>query len=303
MFVERHLVDLRRDRFRPAACVRYVRAALSHARERALANPAGVRSILFVGLLLFFAALASAALVALLVDPGLARRAFGWSVVGLVPMIGLTLLHVDLLRDRAGTPLDALGWPSAITLTRVALVPAFLVFMTEGYFRLGFAVFALAIASDIADGWVARRFRQETVFGEILDPLADILCSFWLFLGLWLGGLVPPLIAALAALRMLMLLAGGAYLHLTLGPVHIHSTVPGRLTGLLVTALVTARLTFAAFEVGPIARILTPLVLDAMTVMLAFTIVSGYVVGWVNLRRLQRRRAAVPVVTDARFGA
>jgi cardiolipin synthase len=303
MFVERYLVELRRDRFRPAAWVRYVRAALSHARERALANPAAVRSILFVGLLLFFAALASAVLLALLAEPGLARRAFGWTVVGLVPMIGLTLLHVDLLRDRGGTPLDALGWPSAITLTRVALVPAFLVFMIEGRFGLGFAVFAAAIVSDVVDGWAARRFHQETLFGAILDPLADILCSFWLFFGLWLGGLVSPLIAVLAALRMLMLLAGGAYLHLTLGPVHIHSTVPGRLTGLLITALVTARITFAALDVGPIAARLTPLVLDAMIVILAFTIVSGYVVGWVNLRRLQKRRTAAPVVTDARFGA
>lgn len=303
MFVERHLVELRRDRYRPAAWVRYVRAALVHARERALANPAGVRSILFVGLLLFLAALAAAVLLALVVDPGLARRAFGWTVVGLVPMIGLTLLHVDLLRDRSGTPIDALGWPSAITLTRVALVPAFLVLMAEHRYGLGFVVFAAAIVSDIVDGWAARRFHQETLFGAILDPLADILCSFWLFLGLWLGGLVPPLVAALAALRMGMLLVGGAWLHLTLGPVHIHSTVPGKLTGLLVTALVTARLGFAAFDAGPIGAQLTPLVLDAMIFMLAFTIVSGYVVGWVNLRRLRRRRGEGPVVTDARFGA
>src|SRR5512147_2840997 len=110
MFIERHLADLRRDQYRPAAWVRYVRAALAHARERALANPAGVRSILFVGLSLFLAALACSALLAVTVDPGLARRTFGWTLVGLVPMIGLTLLHVDLLRDRAGTPLDALGW-------------------------------------------------------------------------------------------------------------------------------------------------------------------------------------------------
>jgi cardiolipin synthase len=303
MFVERHLQELRRDRYHPVACLRYVRAALAHARERALANPAGVRSILFVGLMLFVAALAASALVAVVVDPGLARRAFLWTMVGLVPMIGLTLLHVDLLRDREGTPLDALGWPSAITLTRVALVPAFLVFMLEGRFRLAFLVFAAAIASDVLDGWVARRFRQETLFGGILDPLADILCSFWLFVGLALGGLVPPAVFVLAAFRMLMLLVGGAYLHLTLGPVEIRSTTPGKLTGSLLTALVASRLVFAAFDVGPAAARLAPLVTDAMAVLLALTIVTGYVSGWTNLRRLQRGRAATRVVTDVRFGA
>ena len=302
MFVERHLVELRRARYTPAAWVRYVRAALGHARERALATPAGVRSILFVGLSLFLAALAGAVLLAVTVDAGLARSTFGWTLVGLVPMIGLTLLHVDLLRDRAGTPLDALGWPSAITLTRVALVPAFLVFMLERHFALGFAVFAVAIVSDIVDGWVARRFRQETRFGAILDPLADILCTFWLFLGMGLGGLVPPLVWGLATFRMLMLLGGGAWLHVTLGPVHIHSTSPGKMTGLVVTALVTARLGFAALGEGPVARLLTPLLHDAMGAILAFTIVSGYVVGWKNLRRLQRGREDARVVTDVRFG-
>ena len=303
MFVERHLAELRRDRYRPAAFLRYVRAALAHARERALSNPAAVRSILFVGLMLFVATLASAALVAVLVDPGLARRAFLWTMVGLVPMIGLTVLHVDLLRDRAGTPLDALGWPSAITLSRVALVPAFLVFMHERHHLLGFGVFVLAIVSDILDGWVARRYRQETLFGGILDPLADILCSFWLFAGMMLGGLVPPAIAVLATFKMLMLLVGGAWLHLTLGPVEIRSTIPGKLTGSVLTALVTARLAFAAFDAGGLAERLGPLVLDAIGILLAFSIVTGYVSGWTNLRRLQRGPKGARVVTVVRFGA
>jgi len=303
MFVERHLIELRRDRYTPAAWVRYVRGALAHARERGIANPSAVRSILFVGLMLFLAALAAAGLLAVVVDADLARSAFGWTVVGLVPMIALTVLHVDLVRDRAGTPLDALGWPSAITLTRVALVPAFIVFAVDGRYRLAFAVFLVAILSDVIDGWVARRFRQETLFGTILDPLADILCTFWLFFGLWLGGLVPPVIYALATLRMTMLLVGGAYLHLTHGPVHIHSTIPGKMTGLLVTALVTARLVFAAFDAGATEARLMPLIFDALVVLLAFTVASGWVAGWLNLRRLQKRGKSAPVVTDVRFGS
>ena len=53
---------------------------------------------------------------------------------------------------------------------------------------------------------------------------------------------------------------------------------------------------------GALATRLTPLILDAMIFMLAFTIVSGYVVGWVNLQRLRRREGA-RVITDTRFGA
>ncbi len=304
MWVEHHLIELRRARYSAAAWALYARRALAFARGRALANPAAVRSILFVGLVLFLAAVACAAVLAVAVDATLARRAFGWTVVGLVPMIVLTLLHVDLLRDKSGTPLDAIGWPSTITLTRVALVPAFLVFMAAGRFRLAFIAYVIAIVTDIVDGWVARRFRQETRFGTILDPLADILCSFWLFVGLYIGGLAPFLALVLAALRMLLLLVGGSYLYVTRGSVHIHSTIPGKMTGLLLTGLVGALIAFAAFDLGPWAERLTPLAVDAFIVLLGFTLLYGWVIGWINLKRLSATRAAEPgVVTDVRFGA
>lgn len=305
MFVEHHLVELRRERFRPGAWMRYVRLAFGFARERALANPAAVRSILFVGLLLFVLTVASSVVVSLTVDPTLARRLFTFTALGLFPMIGLTLLHVQLIRSPDGTPLDAVGWPSAITLMRVALVPAFLVAMVGGYFRLAFIVFACAILSDVLDGWVARRFRQETRLGAILDPLVDILCSFWLFVGLWIGGVVPLALFVLAGTRMLMLLVGGSYLYLTHGPVRIHSTVPGKMTGLVLTALVGMRLAIAAFPVGPSAHRLTPILIDATGVLLAFTLLYGWSIGWLNLRRLRARADAAPpkVVTDIRFGS
>jgi cardiolipin synthase len=305
MFLETYLVELRRQRYRPAAWAHYVRSALAFARERALANPGAVRSILSVGLLLFLATVAGSVALGLWVDPVLARHVFLYTALGLFPLIGLTLLHVDLIRAPDGTPLDALGWPSAITLTRVALIPAYLVFMVQHRFALALAAFGVAIVSDVADGWIARRFGQETRFGVILDPLVDIVCSFWLFVGLWMGHLVPFVPFLFATLRASLLLVGGAYLYVTLGPVRIHSTIPGKLTGLLLTALVVSRMAFAAFPHGRAAR-LTPLVVDAMGVLLGFTLLYGYVIGWLNFRRLrataQSRHVAPQVVTDIQFG-
>jgi len=303
MFVEHHLVELRSERFSASAWARYVRKALAFARERALANPAAVRSILSVGLLLFVFTIAGSVALAMLGEPALGRRIFTWTALGLFPMIGLTLLHVDLIRAPDGVPLDAIGWPSVITLARVALVPAFLIAMLGGRYRLAFLVFAAAIASDVLDGWVARRFGQETRFGAILDPLVDILCSFWLFVGLWLGGLVPPVLLWLATARMLMLLVGGAYLYVTHGPVRIHSTVPGKLTGLVLTALVAMRLFARAFP-DEMGLRLTPIVIDAIGVLLAFTLLYGWTIGWLNLRRLRSLSGAEGgVVTDVRFRA
>jgi cardiolipin synthase len=301
MFVEHHLVDLRKEGYTASAWLRYVRRALAFARERALANPAAVRSILSVGLLLFSLTLAASVALALLGEPALGRQIFAWTVLGLFPMIALVLLHVDLIRAPDGTPLDAIGWPSVITLARVALVPSFLIAVLGGRFRLAFFVFCAAILSDVIDGWVARHFGQETRFGAILDPLADILCSFWLFVGLWLGGLVPWPLIVLATTRMLMLLVGGGYLYVTHGPPRIQSTIPGKLTGLVLTALVAMRLFAHAFPAAS-GDLLTPIVIDAIGAILAFTLLYGWTIGWLNLRRL-RSLSAGQIVTDVRFRA
>jgi hypothetical protein len=101
-----------------------------------------------------------------------------------------------------------------------------------------------------------------------------------------------------------MLLVGGSYLYLTHGPVRIHSTMPGKMTGLVLTALVGARLAFVAFPVSETAHRLTPIVIDATGVLLAFTLLYGWTIGWLNLRRLraQHGAGAPGVVTDVRFG-
>jgi cardiolipin synthase (CMP-forming) len=69
---------------------------------------------------------------------------------------------------------------NAITLGRLALIPVFIVAL-ESHRRTGvewerwvaLAVFGFASLLDGVDGWVARRFNQQTEVGAFLDPLAD----------------------------------------------------------------------------------------------------------------------------------
>jgi CDP-diacylglycerol--glycerol-3-phosphate 3-phosphatidyltransferase len=70
----------------------------------------------------------------------------------------------------------SLNLPNSITFFRVVLVPVLMAFLLVDVpygdiFAL--VVFVVAAASDSLDGYLARRFRQTTVIGAFLDPLAD----------------------------------------------------------------------------------------------------------------------------------
>lgn len=64
---------------------------------------------------------------------------------------------------------------NALTLLRVVLVPAFVVeyLVRAPDLRGALALFVVAALTDLLDGWVARRFGQESAFGAFLDPVAD----------------------------------------------------------------------------------------------------------------------------------
>jgi CDP-diacylglycerol--glycerol-3-phosphate 3-phosphatidyltransferase len=77
--------------------------------------------------------------------------------------------------------------PNSLSITRIFLVPLLVVVLLtkfEGRQILGVpkelvgaAIFALASLTDWADGYLARRRKQITPFGQIIDPLADKLLT------------------------------------------------------------------------------------------------------------------------------
>ena len=87
-----------------------------------------------------------------------------------------------------------LNLPIALTLVRMFLVPVLVVvLLTEfdgpeflGVSRevLGAAIFAFASLTDWLDGYLARRRRQVTWLGQILDPIADKLLTSAAFISL-----------------------------------------------------------------------------------------------------------------------
>jgi CDP-diacylglycerol--glycerol-3-phosphate 3-phosphatidyltransferase len=66
--------------------------------------------------------------------------------------------------------------PNALTIARFAAIPLFVALLVrdqDGPSWPAGIVFALAAVTDQLDGWLARRWRVQSAFGKVADPLAD----------------------------------------------------------------------------------------------------------------------------------
>ena len=100
--------------------------------------------------------------------------------------------------------------PNALTLARIVVIPIFaaLLLTSDGGKSWAAAiVFAAAAITDQIDGFLARRWRVESTFGKIADPLADRLLIDVAVILLWHAGRLPWA-ALLVPLRDVLLLAG-----------------------------------------------------------------------------------------------
>ncbi len=92
-----------------------------------------------------------------------------------------------------------LNLANTISAVRIALTPLVAWAVVEGHAILTTAGLALVITSDLLDGFVARRCRQTTPFGTLLDHTADALFVTALAaIGAHLG-LLPAVLAPLIA--------------------------------------------------------------------------------------------------------
>ena len=114
------------------------------------------------------------------------------------------------MSDRAA-PLPYAQIPNALTLFRIALIPVFVALVLrsdEGWTVAGAIVFGIAGITDQVDGWLARRWRVESRFGQLADPLADRLMIDSAVILLWHAGRLPFIALAFVLGRDLLLLSG-----------------------------------------------------------------------------------------------
>ena len=101
--------------------------------------------------------------------------------------------------------------PNKLTLTRIVLVPVFMIFVsltefgTETFnatwYLVAGIVFAAASFTDYLDGHLARKWHMVTDFGKFADPLADKLLTTVALIYMMRDGVCSPVVLCIILAR------------------------------------------------------------------------------------------------------
>ena len=103
--------------------------------------------------------------------------------------------------------------PNALTIIRFLLIPIIVISIFNGNYIIAFIFFTISGITDIADGFIARKFNLISNFGKLMDPLADKLTQICTIASLTLIHMIPIGILAIVLLKELIMIAGASFLY------------------------------------------------------------------------------------------
>jgi cardiolipin synthase len=113
--------------------------------------------------------------------------------------------------------------PNLLSFLRLGLVPLFLVFVVLGADLSALIVLVVSSVTDFLDGQIARRFRQVSRLGQLLDPAADRLFIFAALVGLSVRDIIPWwLVVGIVARDLMLLVLGIILANHGFGPLPVH---------------------------------------------------------------------------------
>ncbi len=107
---------------------------------------------------------------------------------------------------------------SSITLSRIIFTPFVVYFIYQQQWEFAALFFLIAAATDLVDGYVARKFGQQSSLGQLLDPIADkclILATLYALLMMVAVASWQKWVIIFLFIKEFILLAGGAWLKLS----------------------------------------------------------------------------------------
>ncbi|KAL8897754.1 MAG: hypothetical protein Q9207_007043 [Kuettlingeria erythrocarpa] len=109
--------------------------------------------------------------------------------------------------------------PNLLTFSRLLAAPIIGYLTLNEQHVAALALFVYAGATDLVDGWIARKWNLQTVVGTIIDPMADKTLMTVLTASLAMKGAMPlPLAALIIGRDVLLGLAAIYYRYISLPP-------------------------------------------------------------------------------------
>lgn len=126
-----------------------------------------------------------------------------------------------------------------ITVFRLLLIPFIVYFLLKKERLIAFIIMLVSLFSDVLDGYIARKFNQESKLGRLLDPLCDKISLTIILLTLLLINAVPLWAVIMIAVRDILILIG-SYLLFKQKKVVYKSNIFGKITGFLFGLMILA---------------------------------------------------------------
>jgi len=98
--------------------------------------------------------------------------------------------------------------PNILTLLRILLIPAFVIFIMNKQTGWALVTFAVAGVTDGIDGLLARLTHQRTELGAYLDPIADKLLLSASYITLAIIEVLPSWLTVVVLTRDVVILVG-----------------------------------------------------------------------------------------------
>jgi len=120
--------------------------------------------------------------------------------------------HLDPSKKKTTIRENIYTIPNLLTASRIFACPVLGWAILDGNYHLATGLLVYAGLTDLADGYLARRFKMSSVLGTILDPAADKVLMTTLTITLTMQDLIPVPLAAIILGRDVLLSLSALYI-------------------------------------------------------------------------------------------
>lgn len=191
--------------------------------------------------------------------------------------------------------------PNLLSLLRMGLIPVFVILVVNGDLKKALLLFVVAGVTDALDGAIARFWKQQSLLGSYLDPIADklLLTTSYVMLSippLNHGTMIPVWVTILVIARDVLLVAVALVMYLAAGVRKFPPSVLSKLNTVCQVVAVVLVLISGAF---PSLRWIELAAVSTLYLVAGLTVASG--LDYIYRASRMEKPAKTGGLSDTRF--